>query len=49
MNDMHTDSRDLQIIDANGVEKLLDDLAGRIRPTFDRGTALIGILRRGKP
>ena len=49
MNDVLSDSRDLQIIDANGVEKLLDAIAERIRPTFDRGTALIGILRRGKP
>ena len=46
---MPTDSRNVQVIDADGVEKLLDDLAESIRPRFHRNTALIGILRRGKP
>jgi len=40
---------ELQIIDIDGVEALLDDLAGRISPHITSSTALVGILRRGKP
>lgn len=40
---------ELQVIDADGVEALLDDLAEAIRPHFTTTTALVGILRRGKP
>jgi len=40
---------ELQIIDADGVEALLDDLAARIGPNVSPSTALVGILRRGKP
>lgn len=39
----------MQIIDARGVEALLDDLAARIGPNVSPSTALVGILRRGKP
>jgi len=40
---------ELKVIDAEGVEALLDELAERIAPHFGRNTALVGILRRGKP
>ncbi|MBS3824126.1 MAG: hypothetical protein KGY53_09515, partial [Wenzhouxiangellaceae bacterium] len=46
-NDDH--NSELQIIDADGVEALLDQLAERIRPCLSSSTALVGILRRGKP
>jgi pyrimidine operon attenuation protein/uracil phosphoribosyltransferase len=38
-----------EIIDAEGVEALLDELAERIAPRLGEHTALVGILRRGKP
>lgn len=40
---------ELQIIDAAGVETLLDQLADAIGPHLSSSTALVGILRRGKP
>lgn len=49
MNNHDPNNSELQVIDAGGVETLLDELAERIRPHFGRNTALIGILRRGKP
>ncbi|MDZ7788943.1 MAG: phosphoribosyltransferase family protein [Xanthomonadales bacterium] len=45
----NSDEPSLEIIDAEGVEALLDDLAGRIAPQLSDSTALVGILRRGKP
>ncbi|WP_181918460.1 MULTISPECIES: phosphoribosyltransferase family protein [unclassified Wenzhouxiangella] len=40
---------ELQVIDADGVEGLLDELAGRIAPHIGASTVLVGIVRRGKP
>lgn len=48
-DDNDNDNSELQIIDADGVEALLDQLAERIRPCASSSTALVGILRRGKP
>ncbi len=45
----NSDRQVCEIIDAAGVEALLDDLAERMRPHIGESTALIGILRRGKP
>jgi len=47
-NNNNNDS-ELQIIDADGVEALLDQLADAVGPHVSSSTALIGILRRGKP
>ena len=45
----NNDDSELQIIDADGVEALLDQLADSIGPQLSSSTALVGILRRGKP
>lgn len=45
----NNDEKELQIINADGVEALLDDLAERIGPHVTSSTSLVGILRRGKP
>lgn len=45
----NNDKSELQIIDAGGVETLLDQLADAIGPHLSSSTALVGILRRGKP
>lgn len=39
----------MRIANANDVETLLDELAEAIRPEMAADTALVGILRRGKP
>lgn len=49
MTEKNNANSELQIIDAGGVEALLDDLAERIKPHLRSSTALVGILRRGKP
>lgn len=49
MNEHSPSMTELQVVDAAGVEALLDELAERILPHFSRDSALIGILRRGKP
>lgn len=49
MQKKNNENSELQIIDADGVEALIDGLAGRIEPHMSSSTALIGILRRGKP
>ena len=43
------DRRELALVDADGVEALLDALAVSIAPRIAEGTALVGIVRRGKP
>ncbi|MEX2499394.1 MAG: phosphoribosyltransferase family protein [Wenzhouxiangellaceae bacterium] len=45
----NNDDNELQIIGADGVEALLDQLADGIRPHMSSSTALVGILRRGQP
>lgn len=45
----NNDNTELQIIDSDGVEAILDQLADTIGPQISPSTALIGILRRGKP
>lgn len=47
--DNNNDNSELQIIDADGVHRLLDQLADAIAPHVSPSTALVGILRRGKP
>lgn len=49
MTQNDSDNSDLQIIDSEGVHALLDQLADAIAPHVSPATALIGILRRGKP
>lgn len=44
-----SDNNELQIIDSEGVHMLLDQLADAIAPHVSPSTALVGILRRGKP
>ena len=46
---MTNDDTQLQILDAKAAETLLDELAESIRPHIGSNTALVGILRRGKP
>lgn len=41
--------RECRIVDADGVAALLDELAAAIAPHVTESTALVGILRRGKP
>jgi len=48
-NENKQENSEVQIIDSDGVEALLDDLAERIGPHVSSSTALVGILRRGKP
>lgn len=43
------DERELPIVDADGVEDLIGELAQTIAPHVGDDTALLGILRRGKP
>jgi pyrimidine operon attenuation protein/uracil phosphoribosyltransferase len=45
----YNDKSEREIIDAEGVEALLDDMVQKMQPYIDESTALIGILRRGKP
>lgn len=40
---------ELRIADAGDVEEMFDELAEAMRPSVGAGTALVGILRRGKP
>jgi len=49
MNEPPAAQSELRVVDADGVETLLDQLTEKIHPHFGRESALIGILRRGKP
>jgi len=49
MNPDETREPELRVVNARGVEVLLDEMAEQIRPHFGPESALIGILRRGKP
>lgn len=46
---MNDTSRSLHLVDAGGVERLLDRLAAEMAPALEAGSALLGIRRRGAP